>query len=189
MRRCTMRGPSRRPFTPTNTAVSPTAAAKWKEIHDLVVDGMSLANAMAQSPDTFPRVYVAMVEAGETGGFLDVVLAQIAEFQSRDKEIRTNWARQRIYHLMGVLARQPSARQRPSPSAQASPTGKSSSVRPSQLLSSPSHGSSAAGIPATALHSTSSSSSLHTSMPACRQTPGHLRKNCSKHWTPMLACT
>ena len=50
---------------------------------------MSLADAMAKSPDTFPRVYVAMVEAGETGGFLDVVLAQIADFQAREKELRS----------------------------------------------------------------------------------------------------
>jgi type II secretory pathway component PulF len=65
-----------------------TAQAKWKEIHGLVVDGMSLASAMGQSPGTFPRVYVAMVEAGETGGFLDLVLAQIADFQAREKELR-----------------------------------------------------------------------------------------------------
>jgi type II secretory pathway component PulF len=70
-------------------ASSPAAQAKWKEIHNLVVDGMSLADAMAKSPETFPRVYVAMVEAGETGGFLDVVLAQIAEFQSREKELKS----------------------------------------------------------------------------------------------------
>ncbi len=69
-------------------AGAPQARAKWKEIHDRVVDGMSLADAMAKSPETFPRVYVAMVEAGETGGFLDVVLAQIADFQAREKEIR-----------------------------------------------------------------------------------------------------
>src|ERR1051326_2624346 len=70
-------------------ASTPAATAKWKEIHDLVVDGMSLADAMAKSPDTFPRVYVAMVQAGETGGFLDLVLAQIADFQSREKELRS----------------------------------------------------------------------------------------------------
>src|SRR5215471_12875591 len=69
-------------------ASNPVAQAKWKEIHDLVVDGMSLADAMARSPNTFPRVYVAMVEAGETGGFLDVVLGQIADFQAREKEMR-----------------------------------------------------------------------------------------------------
>src|SRR4029077_20050099 len=44
---------------------------------------------MAKSPETFPRVYTAMVEAGETGGFLDVVLAQIADFQSREKELKS----------------------------------------------------------------------------------------------------
>ncbi len=69
-------------------ASAPAAKAKWKEVHNLVVDGMSLADAMAKSPETFPRVYVAMVEAGEAGGFLDVVLAQIAEFQSREKDLK-----------------------------------------------------------------------------------------------------
>lgn len=69
-------------------ASEPAAKAKWKEIHDLVIDGMSLSNAMARSPETFPRVYVAMVEAGETGGFLDVVLAQIADFQAREKDLQ-----------------------------------------------------------------------------------------------------
>jgi type II secretory pathway component PulF len=69
-------------------ATEPAAKAKWKEIHDLVVDGMSLSAAMARSPDVFPKVYVAMVEAGETGGFLDVVLAQIADFQAREKEMK-----------------------------------------------------------------------------------------------------
>src|SRR5262245_12472546 len=55
-------------------ANTPTAGAKWKEIHDFVIDGMSLADAMERSPETFPRVYTAMVQAGETGGFLDLVL-------------------------------------------------------------------------------------------------------------------
>lgn len=70
-------------------AQSPVVAAKWKEINNYVVDGMSLADAMAKSPDTFPRIYVAMVEAGEVGGFLDVVLAQIAEFQAREKDLKS----------------------------------------------------------------------------------------------------
>src|SRR5260370_39929840 len=55
-------------------ASRPAAADKWREIHDLVINGTSLADAMAKSPETFPRVYVAMVQAGETGGFLDLVL-------------------------------------------------------------------------------------------------------------------
>ena len=86
-------------------ASTPVAAAKWKEIHDLVIDGMPLAEAMAKSPDVFPRVYVAMVQAGETGGFLDVVLAQIADFQSREKELRSKVTSAMLYPtILLVLA-------------------------------------------------------------------------------------
>jgi type II secretory pathway component PulF len=76
---------------------APAAQAKWKQVHDFVVDGMSLAEAMGRSPETFPRVYVAMVEAGEAGGFLDVVLAQIADFQSREKELKSKVTTAMIY--------------------------------------------------------------------------------------------
>ncbi len=81
-------------------ATVPAAKAKWKEIHDLVIDGMSLSDAMARSPETFPRVYVAMVEAGETGGFLDVVLAQIADFQAREKDIKSKVVSALTYPLI-----------------------------------------------------------------------------------------
>jgi type II secretory pathway component PulF len=69
-------------------STNPAAQAKWKGVHDSVIDGMSLADAMNKSPETFPRVYTAMVQAGETGGFLDLVLAQIADFQAREKDLR-----------------------------------------------------------------------------------------------------
>ncbi|SPE62650.1 putative Type II secretion system protein F [Verrucomicrobia bacterium] len=86
-------------------ASTPGAKAKWKEIHDLVVDGMALADAMAKSPDTFPRVYTAMVQAGETGGFLDLVLAQIADFQTREKELRSKVMAAMLYPcILLVLA-------------------------------------------------------------------------------------
>jgi type II secretory pathway component PulF len=89
----------------TKEAASPVAAAKWKGIYDLVVDGMSLADAMAKSPETFPRVYTAMVQAGETGGFLDLVLAQIADFQAREKELRSKVMTAMLYpSILLVLA-------------------------------------------------------------------------------------
>ncbi|HWY77392.1 MAG TPA: type II secretion system F family protein [Verrucomicrobiae bacterium] len=81
-------------------ASSPAASAKWKEVHDAVIDGVSLAEAMSRSPDTFPKIYVAMVEAGETGGFLDVVLAQIADFQAREKEMRSKVMAAMLYPLV-----------------------------------------------------------------------------------------
>jgi len=78
-------------------ASTPAARDKWREIHSLVIDGMSLADAMAKSPKVFPRVYTAMVQAGETGGFLDLVLAQIADFQSREKELRSKVTTAMLY--------------------------------------------------------------------------------------------
>ncbi len=75
----------------------PAAAAKWRELHDAVIDGAPLAKAMERSPDVFPRIYTAMVESGEAGGFLDVVLAQIADFQAREKELRAKVAAAMMY--------------------------------------------------------------------------------------------
>ncbi len=63
------------------------AKKQWQAIHDLVSEGTSLADAMAQYPKTFPSVNVAMVRAGETGGFLDLVLKQIADFRNREQEL------------------------------------------------------------------------------------------------------
>lgn len=86
-------------------ASNPVSGAKWKEVHDLVIDGMSLAKAMEKSPETFPRVYTAMVEAGEAGGFLDVVLAQIAEFQAREKDLKAKVMTAMLYPcILLVLA-------------------------------------------------------------------------------------
>jgi type II secretory pathway component PulF len=78
-------------------ASTPVAREQWKEIYDQVIDGASLADSMARLPQTFPAVYVAMVQAGETGGFLDVVLGQIAEFQAREKELRSRVISALIY--------------------------------------------------------------------------------------------
>jgi type II secretory pathway component PulF len=84
---------------------NPVVSAKWRELHDLVVDGMSLSAAMAKSPETFPSVYTAMVEAGEAGGFLDVVLAQIAEFQMKEKDLRAKVMTAMLYPcILFVLA-------------------------------------------------------------------------------------
>jgi len=81
-------------------AATPVAGAQWKKVYDQVVDGLSLAEAMGRSPETFPRVYVAMVEAGETGGFLDVVLAQIADFQAREKEMLSKVVNALLYPVI-----------------------------------------------------------------------------------------
>jgi type II secretory pathway component PulF len=83
------------------------AAAKkqWAAIHDDVVGGMPLAEAMAKWPRSFPAVQVAMVRAGETGGFLDVVLAQIADFRSRERDLKSKVKGAMVYPMvLAVLA-------------------------------------------------------------------------------------
>jgi type II secretory pathway component PulF len=85
-------------------ASNPVAAAQWKQIYDYVIDGMSLADAMSKSPETFPRVYTAMVQAGETGGFLDVVLSQIADFQAREKELKSKVMTAMLYPCILLVA-------------------------------------------------------------------------------------
>jgi len=69
-------------------AAQPTAKQRWEILHDDVVGGMSLADAMGKWPRSFPAVYVAMVRAGETGGFLDLALEQIADFRSREQDLK-----------------------------------------------------------------------------------------------------
>jgi len=72
----------------SSEASQPAARRQWAAVHDDVVGGASLADALAKWPRSFPPVYVAMVKAGETGGFLHVVLEQIADFQSRERDLK-----------------------------------------------------------------------------------------------------
>ncbi|MHC4994139.1 MAG: type II secretion system F family protein, partial [Planctomycetota bacterium] len=65
-----------------------SAKKQWAELRADVMDGASLADAMSRFPRSFTPVNVAMVRAGETGGFLGAVLDQIADFQEREKELR-----------------------------------------------------------------------------------------------------
>lgn len=81
-------------------ATSEPARQQWMQLHADVVGGVSLAEAMARCPEVFARVYVAMVRAGETGGFLDVVLEQIADFQEKEAELRGQVVGALLYPLI-----------------------------------------------------------------------------------------
>jgi type II secretory pathway component PulF len=86
-------------------ASNPAAAALWGRVHDDVVGGESLADALARWPKSFSSVYVAMVRAGEAGGFLDVVLGQIAEFRAREADLKGKVKASLVYPVfLAVLA-------------------------------------------------------------------------------------
>lgn len=82
-----------------------TEREQWRAVYSDVVDGAALAQAMSRHPRVFPAVYAAMVRAGETGGFLDLVLRQIADFQNRDRDLRAKVQGALIYPaILAVLA-------------------------------------------------------------------------------------
>ena len=91
---------------------SSNAAAKrmWTDLHEDVVGGTAFADALAKHPKTFSSVYVAMVRAGEAGGFLDVVLTQISDFRTREADLKGKVKAALVYPIVlaclavGVLA-------------------------------------------------------------------------------------
>ncbi len=62
-----------------------------KVIHDLLESvraGKSLSGAMAEYPGVFPKLYVNMVLAGESGGVLESILRQLNDFMERSLQFR-----------------------------------------------------------------------------------------------------
>ena len=50
--------------------------------------GKSLSSTMAQHPEAFPRLYVNMIRAGESGGVLENILHQLAEYLESSMEFK-----------------------------------------------------------------------------------------------------
>ncbi len=82
---------------------NPAAKQLWTELHEDVVGGTSFAEALAKHPKSFSTVYVAMVRAGEAGGFLDVVLTQISDFRTREADLRGKVKAAMIYPIVLAL--------------------------------------------------------------------------------------
>jgi type IV pilus assembly protein PilC len=58
------------------------------DIREQVESGALLSEAMGRHPSTFNRLYVAMVEAGEAAGVLDVVLDRVALQIEKEQKIK-----------------------------------------------------------------------------------------------------
>ncbi len=53
-----------------------------------VSGGSSLSEAMSKNPKAFNKLYVKMVNAGEIGGVLDVILQRLAEFMEKAEKLK-----------------------------------------------------------------------------------------------------
>ncbi len=58
------------------------------DVRNDVEGGLSLADALRKQPKTFDSLYVNMVEAGETGGALDVILQRLALYLEKTAALR-----------------------------------------------------------------------------------------------------
>jgi type IV pilus assembly protein PilC len=62
-----------------------------------VESGSTLSEAMAHHPKAFNRLYVNMVQAGETGGVLDVILQRLADFMEKAQKLKRRVVGAMIY--------------------------------------------------------------------------------------------
>ncbi len=76
------------------------------DVRSQVAGGQPLAEAMDRYPGVFPPLHVAMVRAGEEGGFIEQVLTRLAQFTERQDEMRSKIVGSLAYpmFLMGVGA-------------------------------------------------------------------------------------
>jgi len=80
----------------------PRLAAVFRVLTERVSDGGELADAMATQSAVFPRVHVAMVRAGEKGGFLEEVFAQLGAFVLAEAELKGKIIGSLVYPIVLV---------------------------------------------------------------------------------------
>ena len=81
----------------------PKLAQIIQKIADQVADGERLADAMSGHPKVFPKIHIAMVRAGETGGFLEDVLARLGTFLEHQADMKSKVIGNLIYPAVLLL--------------------------------------------------------------------------------------
>ncbi len=71
-----------------------------KEVLKKIEGGSSLSEALGQYPRIFSKLYINMVKAGESGGFLETILSRLARYIQSTKEIKEYLISVMIYPLI-----------------------------------------------------------------------------------------
>lgn len=77
-----------------------TVAVVMSEIADAIAEGERLADAMAKRKEVFPTIHIAMIRAGEQGGFLEQVLSRLGTFLEHQAEMRAKVLGAMIYPIL-----------------------------------------------------------------------------------------
>ena len=73
------------------------------QIRTDVEDGSTLAEAMEKHPTTFSPMTIAMVRAGETGGFLDRAMTRIADSLDAEMKLRSSIKGAMVYPVVVLI--------------------------------------------------------------------------------------
>lgn len=86
------------------SAANPALGGLVGQVRDEVANGSTFADALARHGWTFSELHVAMIRAGETAGFLEDVLTNLAGFIERQDDLRGKVRGAMIYPvLLAVL--------------------------------------------------------------------------------------
>jgi general secretion pathway protein F len=87
--------------------VDTSANARMKgiltQLRDAVRDGSPFAAALAQHPQSFPRLYVGLIRAGEAGGMLAPTLGRLADLLERERALRSSVISALVYPAILVV--------------------------------------------------------------------------------------
>jgi general secretion pathway protein F len=72
-------------------------------VRNLVNEGASFHEALAQYPLVFPGIYVQMCRAGETGGFLEKIMGRLADTLDREVRLRGQVVAALIYPMVMTI--------------------------------------------------------------------------------------
>jgi general secretion pathway protein F/type IV pilus assembly protein PilC len=81
---------------------APKLSAVYRELSDAVEKGSDLGAAMGNDPGVFPHVHIAMVRAGEKGGFLEDVLDKLGHMVVKQVELRAKVVGNLVYPMVLV---------------------------------------------------------------------------------------
>src|SRR5215213_1834010 len=73
------------------------------QVRQSVEEGSTLASALAKHPKVFDALYTSMVEAGETGGVLDLILQRLATLIEKVVKLKRNIVSASIYPAAVVV--------------------------------------------------------------------------------------
>lgn len=73
------------------------------DMGDSIQSGSTFAEALAQHPRIFNRLYVNMAKAGEIGGVLDIVLLRLAEFMEKMQKIKNKVVSAMTYPVVVLI--------------------------------------------------------------------------------------